>query len=371
MKACDGHEEQMSASTGRLVNIDALRGVAAFAVVLFHLTGGMKAFVAGPTALNFFPAFGYAGVFLFFVISGFCIHLRWAKRKAAGDIDPAIDFIPFWKRRWVRLYPAYIATLVLFIVWRYYTGELETGGFFIYDVVSHFSMLHNLDGRTVYSFNGVLWTLAIEEQLYLLYFVLLALRKRLGWTTTLIVCFSMRFVWFGICYAIRPFHDLPFSEGALSNWWIWALGALAVEAYFGLIKLPRWTAAPVLGAISLTIAGVLNYGMFAFNNNLWARAAVLTEPLFWGFGFFAFVNRVMMYEGKFDSVVIRAAAFIGLFSYSVYLTHEFVLESLKVMPGVFLAAACLVFAYLFYLLFERPFLAKKTDHVVPANEVAT
>src|SRR6188768_1999974 len=138
----------MSTTSGRLVNIDALRGVAAFAVVLFHLTGGMKAFAAGPTALGLVPALGYAGVFLFFVISGFCIHLRWAKRKAAGEADPEIDFIPFWKRRWVRLYPAYIATLALFIGWRYYNGELITGGFFLYDLVSHFLMLHNMDGRT-------------------------------------------------------------------------------------------------------------------------------------------------------------------------------------------------------------------------------
>ncbi len=37
----------------------------------------------------------------------------------------------------------------------------------------HLLMLHNLDPNTCYTINGVFWTLAIEEQLYLAYFLLL------------------------------------------------------------------------------------------------------------------------------------------------------------------------------------------------------
>ena len=49
--------------------------------------------------------FAFAGIYLFFVISGFCIHLFWAKARAAGVEKPVIDFFTFWKRRVRRLYP--------------------------------------------------------------------------------------------------------------------------------------------------------------------------------------------------------------------------------------------------------------------------
>ena len=54
----------------------------------------------------------------------------------------------------------------------------------------HLLMLHNLDPHTCYTINGVFWTLAIEEQLYLAYFLLLFLRVRFGWGVTIAVCLS-------------------------------------------------------------------------------------------------------------------------------------------------------------------------------------
>src|SRR5262249_1397770 len=148
------------------------------------------------TALAF--SYGYIGVYLFFVISGFCIHLRWAKAKAAGQANPQIDFIAFWKRRIRRLYPAYLAALVIYLVVLAYLGKVVLTPFAVYDTVIHLLMLHNLDERTCYSINGVFWTLAIEEQLYLAYFLLLYLRNRLGWLRTLGICLACRVGWFGM-----------------------------------------------------------------------------------------------------------------------------------------------------------------------------
>jgi peptidoglycan/LPS O-acetylase OafA/YrhL len=59
----------------------------------------------------------------------------------------------------------------------------------------HLLMLHNLDPKTCYSINGVFWTLAIEEQLYLAYFLLLFLRRRWGWSLALTMCLLARLGW--------------------------------------------------------------------------------------------------------------------------------------------------------------------------------
>ena len=105
----------------RLRGIDALRGMAALGVVLYHaVEQGQKVlpqnlFQYPIRAVQFASSFGYIGVFLFFVISGFCIHLQWAKAKAAGT-EPEIRFGAFWKRRLRRLYPPYIIALLLFLL---------------------------------------------------------------------------------------------------------------------------------------------------------------------------------------------------------------------------------------------------------------
>ena len=232
----------------RLHGIDALRGAAAFGVVLFHaVQQGEKVLphniLQYPVrAVQFASTFGYIGVFLFFVISGFCIHLQWARSKAAG-VEPEIHFTSFWKRRIRRLYPPYIIALLLFLLITAATIGITLNRFFFYDLGMHLLMLHNLDPKTCYTINGVFWTLAIEEQLYLAYFLLLFIRVRWGWGVTLSVCLLARVGWMSFSHIIwlKTGIGIPVPEAAASHWFTWALGAIGVEAMFGLVKLPRWS----------------------------------------------------------------------------------------------------------------------------------
>ena len=62
-------------SSSRLKSLDGLRGIAAMGVVLYHLCGNLKAELAQafPAFLNTLVSYGYLGVPIFFVISGFRI----------------------------------------------------------------------------------------------------------------------------------------------------------------------------------------------------------------------------------------------------------------------------------------------------------
>src|SRR5882724_6269913 len=364
----------------RLRGLDALRGLAALSVVSYHVvgahpkpgTGGMFSWIVMPVLHAI--TFGYCSVFLFFVISGFCIHLQWAKTKAAGQ-EPDLDFGDFWRRRLRRLYPPYLIALALYLVIAALTSDVKVSAFYIWDVVSHLLMLHNLDSHTVYSINGVFWTLAIEEQLYLAYFLLLFLRNRWGWQRTLVVCLLARVIWFVASTAIRERYriDIPISEGAASHWFTWALGALSVEAMFGLVKLPRWlyrgrlALAFLAASVGLTLLlPIVEQFNRIFHDFLW----LFLHPL-WGLGFFVLLNRFVLAESRWRATLrtpsfIRGLAAIGLFSYSLYLTHELVvMESYQFawfgfsqLATAFLLTtpACVAFAWVFFWFAERPYL---------------
>jgi peptidoglycan/LPS O-acetylase OafA/YrhL len=363
---------------GRLVSIDALRGIASFAVVLYHAFAMGVFSVVTPNVYVVWEyiyalpiSFGYTGVYLFFVISGFCIHLRWAKAKARNEESFKLDFVSFWKRRIVRLYPAYLVTLALCILIQYFRGELVISTFFVWDIVSHVLMIHNFDPRTVYSINGVLWTLAIEEQLYLAYFLLVYLREKFGWKYTMLFCVSARIGWFALAFALNKSfgYQLPVIESSMANWCIWALGAVSIEAALGIIKLPKWTSSISIGILFLIVAGAIEYTDLRlgrtglFNKFTW----LVYQPI-WGFGFFILLNRIVNSEITWfkekatnyanKGNLIRVFAFVGVFSYSLYLTHEIILGTIRVPAaiGVFI---CLVFSYFFFLIFEKPFIKTK------------
>src|SRR5690242_5231021 len=94
-------------TSSRLRSIDALRGFAALAVVMHHSMQHAVLATANPVVLGAAAVLrlGYLGVPLFFVISGFCIHMAAASGRPLRPLD-------FWKRRLRRLYPPYLASLL-------------------------------------------------------------------------------------------------------------------------------------------------------------------------------------------------------------------------------------------------------------------
>jgi peptidoglycan/LPS O-acetylase OafA/YrhL len=374
-------KETISKVGERLRAIDALRGGAALGVVLYHEVGA-KPYPESKAIWNWFFApvwatssFGYAGVFLFFVISGFCIHLQWAKRRLVED-NVQLEFKPFWKRRIWRLYPPYLMALAIYLMVSGFTTEFRVSALYIWDLILHLLMLHNCDPRTTYSINGVFWTLAIEEQLYLAYFLLIFLRNRFGWKRTLLICAATRVGWLIVVGGLQGWFglNLPLSEGAASHWFTWALGALAVEGALGLVSLPRWCSRASIGLLALLSAVGLTQALPQLESNgiLHNSAWLILHPL-WGVAFFVIVNCFVSAEKKWrptfrTPAIVRALAFVGLFSYSLYLTHELVLmeayrfERLGLSEWfvaiAIMTPATLLFAWIFFICCERPVLTK-------------
>ncbi|MCK8786712.1 acyltransferase [Roseomonas sp. NAR14] len=151
------------AAPGRIAELDALRGIAALGVLLYHFTSIYGRWIGEPYAR--IPEFraGYFGVELFFVISGFVIVA--SARRAASLREFA------WSRA-ARLLPAYwVAVLGTSAVLRLdplHTLEAPTAA----EILVNLTMLQ--DFLAVRRVDAVYWTLAQELAFYAL--LLAALR---------------------------------------------------------------------------------------------------------------------------------------------------------------------------------------------------
>jgi peptidoglycan/LPS O-acetylase OafA/YrhL len=286
-----------------------------------------------------------------------------------------------------RLYPPYLVALVLYLCYAAYKTPVHVTGFYVWDVVLHLFMLHNVDPRTAYSINGAFWTLAIEEQLYLAYFLLLFLRIRYGWTKTLLCCFAVRIGWLVMSrYLSYSFGiDIPVGEAAATNWFVWALGALSVEAALGVTKLPAWCYKRSSALIALGCAMALAQFLPIVSISWLHDAGWLLMHVSWGIGFFILVNYAVAAERKWQMLsrvprLIPTLASLGLISYSLYLTHAFVImhwywfgftrlhiRSISLLIMIPLSVA---FAALYYRIFEKPFMSSVSANATLKSEPA-
>lgn len=375
----------------RLVSIDALRGFAALAVVAVHAVGVHAAGLRDSSPVLYtllFPfTIGYAGVNLFLVLSGFCIHLRLASRTPAGE-TMRVPFRQFWLRRFWRLYPAYLAALVFsaaalvaITLWQSNPADAVPGigamaaqwRSILVSFLAHAVMLQLFIPSVLGGLgNGVFWSLALEEILYVLYMPLLWMRNRIGLGGALAIvgtlCVTWRAIGITLLGAVPPLPvgvtqtNPVWMYQAPARWFEWCLGAIAVEAYLGRTRLPSWCYQPALGILALVAAVAASYHPIGW---------VFTD-LAWGVGFFVMLNCAVNREVRSATPLTipwHALAGVGVISYSLYLVHVPILRFTKLLAfnrgygeaGVVIAeliamALCLPAAWLFFTLFEKPFL---------------
>ena len=349
----------------RLESVDALRGLAALAVVATHIPH----FNLEPGHWNgvlFFPAhYGIKGVVLFLVISGFCIHLGTARRAARGE-GLSCNWTAFWRRRFFRLYPPYLAAIgvsVLVMVcfwWRAMTFTEFTDYLinkFPADLLTHVLMIHNLFLDYFLGLgNGAFWTLGLEEQLYALYAIYLLLRSRLSASRTLAITGVITVLWFLGAGVIPWILNVPlvpvWFNWPFGLWTVWVLGAVAAEAYAGVITLPRWCYSRAVALICGGLGVLLYSPLLRFFHVVefllaWrGPESIILKVLsyFWAVNrlgdyafavaFFVLLNRWIAAEtrGLPAGKLKRWLARVGVMSYSLYLVH---LPVLSVAEAVF------------------------------------
>jgi peptidoglycan/LPS O-acetylase OafA/YrhL len=186
----------------RLVALDLIRFFAAMAVVLYHYTAreGFKEF----EGIAEVTKFGYLGVPLFFIISGYVIALS-AKNRTAME---------FAISRFVRLYPAYWCGMVFTILVTIYYAQVSFDPIMI---AANATMLN--DYFDIENIDGVYWTLQAELKFYACMFLLIffgVFEKYKIWLTAW-VFLTVTFLIFGqpffMGWFISPYYSSFFIAG--------------------------------------------------------------------------------------------------------------------------------------------------------------
>jgi peptidoglycan/LPS O-acetylase OafA/YrhL len=338
-------------STRRFAFVDALRGLAALSVVLYHAYEGSH--IAG--LLAHLPAWvthllrqGGIGVAVFFVLSGFVISHSVARSRVT------LPFVGrFMLRRSLRLEPPYWFAIALAICFAQLSARVLPGkelpAFSAGQIAAHIFYLQEMLGYP--EINIVFWTLCQEVQFYLVYVLLLALSRNdpaqpmQGRATALTFAGAALI---SLLWPIGIFTEEPWRGSFLPLWHGFLLGSGAYWAWRHPAIAPYYL---VYGAI-LLVAGVSHGDNFT-------TICALTSLVLWAA---AISGRI------YSACSWRWIQMLGAISYSLYLTHNSITGAafrvgymvtgrspiLEAVWWSLATCACLVFAWGVWWLVERP-----------------
>ena len=363
-----------------VASLTGLRGVAALFVFIFHygyFNPGIRLDLTVPVigkALQFPLGFGFAGVDLFFVLSGFLLSLPFARATLTGSAHQPLS--RYYKRRLLRVFPAYYAQLAVI---------LAVGGWFVTwqplgatSLLAHAFMFFNIGWDPVRPMLGIWWTLPVELSFYLFLPLIASFMRPAKWMFFLVcgILLSMVYrLWAADHFAAAPdgavFLAASQLPGYLPTFLLGASGALLVQwlDLRTLIRPSPW----LLDGLFLTGAGL---------SGLWFWQVVLPSGDYYWYGHWSMVLAPLalglplaimvtcLYLGSRIGRLLLAnpvVYFLGLISYSLYLWHFVVLQQAGLVFGDVLAGLQGLSRFLFllllvvlvsaasYFLFERPF----------------
>jgi len=275
--------------TRRIHGLDALRGVAAVAVLLFHYTTRyqVKYGHASPPLVS--VPLGFRGVDLFFILSGFVIFMTLERTHRARD---------FMVSRFSRLFPAFwaavVATYLVVVVFGLPDKQVSLA-----DLLLNFTMVPELLHAKLV--DGAYWTLEVELLFYaaMLALYVSGLLRRVHWVLA---------GWLALCVAV---HELE-RHGVAVSYLFTHLLVLPHIALFGAgMMLHRLESEPATRRRSAALWAACMV-VVAWTAPLDALGVALAgSAAVWG-----------VLRGRLQVLTHPVLVFLGTISYPLYLLHE-------------------------------------------------
>ena len=346
---------------GRIPSLDGLRGVAVVFVLLQHAWHSLPQFFS---PLGFFVGNGGLGVSVFFLLSGFLIYSLSVREYRKTQ---KFDWKQFYIRRTLRIFPCFYFYILVILALAHLGWITVTDRSILAAATFTLNYRHLWDLWPVgldYPVIGHYWTLALEEQFYLLWPLLLLffVRGRLSVVLTV-------FILIAPLLRIASYFLMPGSRTQIGMMFHTGFDSIAAGVLLGdLFRSPQWSArlqnfvanrailatailyptiiSPLLGlqfegAYLITVGKTLDIICIAL-----VLTAAVSQPQTI---LFKFLNW-------------RPLAFVGVLSYSLYIWNNlFLMGDTLGMVNTFPLNLLSVFVIglLSYFLLEKPFLKLK------------
>lgn len=369
----------MSVSVGRLPGLDLLRAIAVLWTMQFH------SFIVGGLGERWWwlERYGWMGVDLFFVLSGYLIGGQLLRPLARGE-SPSLR--SFYLKRAFRILPAFWAVLALYLLW---LGFREAPGMEPWWKFALFAFNLDIDYAANAAFSHA-WSLCVEEHFYLLFpAIALLMARRPSLPKFATACLLL--VLGGIALrtgtwlyddALQP-ERAWFVEDLYYPTWNRLDGLLAgvVLATWQAYRPASWArAAAHANVAALAGVAVMALAFWLFRD----RVGLLGNSIGWpvlsaGLGLLVFAGAQR--HGVLGARALPGAAWIAAISYSLYLVHKPVYGLVQrhwgeVLDGRGIAAwlvyggASLAAAAVLHYAVERPGLRLR-KRVLPADGART
>ena len=314
--------------------LDGIRAIAILIVVWFHFWQQSWLMpIAGDFNIDWIPRNGALLVDMLILLSGFCLFLPYARSMVYKTEAPHAK--SFYKKRVARIFPSYYFNVFLvLLLFALPLGEYANKSFLWKDLLSHIFFVNNLSYDTLVAtkLNGVLWTVAVEFQFYLI-FPLLAkwFQKRPILTyscMTLIGLISSHFISqnFGtLNQALYVNHTLTFLS-------VFANGMLGAWAYISITHDKKPVKAEQFLYILMTLAGLVLYKILCDhhmncpNGQQWQvkyRYVLSLVYLLILFGCLMAQQYFRFFLGN------RLMKFLATISFNLYIWHQYIAVKLK------------------------------------------
>lgn len=289
----------------RIKSLDGIRAVAVIMVVAGH-------------ALYFW--LGWAGVDIFFVLSGFLI--TGILRR---DREEEHFWLTFYLKRSTRILPPLLLCFLIEALTSKFPWH-QIGLYFIFFLANVGMVLHPDQGGAL----NVLWSLAVEEHFYILwpFAVRFLNRDKLIALLVSILCVEplLRAVFTPILHSWLPIFALtPFRLDGLAAG---SLLALLLEDETTTATIARYSGPVAIVAASIFLASSYSPEFRQRSNTIWFNSVAFTEVSVGAAAWIGFT--VTRKNARISRLLSKPAlAYVGLISYGIYLYHELVLESVQ------------------------------------------
>ena len=349
----------------RRPGLDLLRAIAIVFVVLYH--AGLFGFVLPFNVQRF----GWIGVDLFFVLSGYLIagQLFKSLRHRTEANDPDYNISRFYWRRALRILPAYLVIVAIYFFLPPSLREFER----MPPLWRFLSFTQNLGLRGGTAFSHA-WSLCIEFQFYLLLPFLILLLARLPRGHALVACAVL--VWSIVIRGLLAHVNSSAPQPSWGWWQQWIyypsysrLDSLTIGVSLAAIESfrpQRWSAltkcAPWIWLPGITAIVV---ALILAENGLSVISSALGFSLV-AIGMGTFLVCAVSPNLPLSRVPVPGAAFVATVAYSVYLSHKLPIHWIEqtctahsvpfALSYLLMLGAILIIGSTLFLAVERPFL---------------